>query len=635
MDNIPAGAIPVDQSQSPPPGAIPVDQVDPTDVESIPETTSQEQVPPDAVPADSPDIDISQIQDTSQPLPTQQSDDYTQQTLAGLEGAGRGIAGPVATLAEEKLLGVTPEDIEARKQQYPITAGSAEAATMLGSMFTGVGEAGLIAKALPEIEAVSNAGKFGAMALRGAVEQMALRGGEEWNKKLLGETDPNETTAGVLANIGAAGLFGAATGGALAIPNITSGTGFQALQDSKMASRASGWIKGWGMASKGFDEGQVQDLIDSGLMEGNPKTILAGIKHYNDFTKNMIDTATEQTTGVAAGAVGTKVGALAAPVLGAPGAIYGYQIGKKIAKLYLDPLAEKILQKPITKFSENFALPLITKVLTSDQPLSVPSALSYAEKASKGITKIDKAMQDLFQAGSKSVVDYGINETKKARLKDTIDSGYMDNPASFPQSGDQNYAAGGPVITNTDPFAKAMPQENMLLQAAKMRVYGHLKTLKPQSSIGMAFDDNKPTKEAKKTYDKALDLAVNPMRVLYHVKKGDITSEHIVHMNAMYPELMEHMRKEATKYIYKAQLSGEKPSYKIRQGLSLFMGIPLESCMKPQSIMAAQSIFMPNQPQQSQVQGKPKKDTAKLGDKTNKLYTTPNEASEIRQTMSK
>ncbi len=74
-----------------------------------------------------------------------------QQAITALEGIGQGLAGPLSTLAETKLLGVKPEDIAARAAANPWTHGIAEGAAIAGSMLYGVGEAGLIAKGASKI----------------------------------------------------------------------------------------------------------------------------------------------------------------------------------------------------------------------------------------------------------------------------------------------------------------------------------------------------------------------------------------------------------------------------------------------------------------------------------------------------
>lgn len=79
-----------------------------------------------------------------------------------------------------------------------------------------------------------------------------------------------------------------------------------------------------------------------------------------------------------------------------------------------------------------------------------------------------------------------------------------------------------------------------------------------------------------------------------------------------------------------AQHDGEKPSYKTRQAMSLFLGAPLDSTMTQSSIQSIQSIFSKNKPQaQPQQQGKQKKSPNKL-EKLSSQLQTPDQSRSMR-----
>lgn len=132
-----------------------------------------------------------------------------QQVKAGLEGVAKGIAGPLATLAETKGLGVSPEDIAGREEANP--------ATHLG------GEAlGFVAgAALPvsQIKALGMAGEAGAaaMGLEGAVGTAAKLGienalytiGDETSKAITNNPASIQSAA---MHVGLSGLLGAGLG---------------------------------------------------------------------------------------------------------------------------------------------------------------------------------------------------------------------------------------------------------------------------------------------------------------------------------------------------------------------------------------------------------------------------------------
>src|SRR5712672_1057533 len=65
----------------------------------------------------------------------------SEQLKAGAEGAARGVAGPLAPMAEQAL-GVKPEDITRRS--HTIAHGVGEAIGLVGGALTGTGEAAVM-----------------------------------------------------------------------------------------------------------------------------------------------------------------------------------------------------------------------------------------------------------------------------------------------------------------------------------------------------------------------------------------------------------------------------------------------------------------------------------------------------------
>lgn len=140
-----------------------------------------------------------------------------QQLGAGIEGFGRGIAGPLAPMAE-KALGVPAEDILARQQQNPITAGVGEAAGFAGSLMTGVGEGALVGKLGEGIANAIGKGEnlaslVGRGVARGSLENALLTGGDEISKMVV--NDPNTSAQTAVSNIGLSAVLGGSLGGVL------------------------------------------------------------------------------------------------------------------------------------------------------------------------------------------------------------------------------------------------------------------------------------------------------------------------------------------------------------------------------------------------------------------------------------
>lgn len=142
-----------------------------------------------------------------------------QQAITGLEGIAQGVAGPLAPIAE-KALGVKEEDIKARQEINPITHGVGEAAGLLGSVATGVGEGAIMAKlgtaaakATGLAEGASLASRIGSSAIQQATEMAILQSGNEVSKMVL--KDPEASAQTAIANIGLASALGGVGGAAI------------------------------------------------------------------------------------------------------------------------------------------------------------------------------------------------------------------------------------------------------------------------------------------------------------------------------------------------------------------------------------------------------------------------------------
>lgn len=172
-----------------------------------------------------------------------------QQVTAGLEGLAHGIAGPAATFAETKLLGVKPEDIQGRAEANPWTHGLSEAAGFAGSAFAGTGEAALLGRAGEAAahiaglgEAASTGQKLAKGAVTAATEMGLFQAGDELSKSML---NAPQTPGSVAANIGLSALLGGVTGPAfsglgMVASKALDSTGAKEFMDRLAQRRAMG-----------------------------------------------------------------------------------------------------------------------------------------------------------------------------------------------------------------------------------------------------------------------------------------------------------------------------------------------------------------------------------------------------------
>ena len=213
--------------------------------EAVPDVQAAPQVVSQAAPTASSAEQIPSVQsetfDPDQFIKNEVNEKYGEQTgIAALEGIAQGVAGPLATFAETKLLGIKPEDIKGRAEANPWAHGIGEAAGLVGSMFTGVGEAALLEKIAAPAAVALTSSKIGSTAIKGAIEAGLFQAGDELSKVILEDPEAsaaNAMTHGAMAMM-TGGIFGAAAG--------KLGEKIMNAAESKTANKMTKWLADFG-----------------------------------------------------------------------------------------------------------------------------------------------------------------------------------------------------------------------------------------------------------------------------------------------------------------------------------------------------------------------------------------------------
>ncbi len=567
--------------------------------------------------------------------PTSRYETTGQQMGTVAEGIAHGVAGPLATGAELGLSalgvpGMTAEDQAARQLANPSEYGASEIAGLGGSMLLGVGEAGLLAKGAEAAANYARLGKVGAGILQGALSSGVIQAGDEASKWMLGQGDPQDAAAASLAHTGIATVLGGALGGLGAKTANLAKSGLTKLAESQLGQKSEYFLYGLAAASKGEATMEGLDKLPAVAKSGYKM----GMRAFDALTSKIAP----PTLGAAAeGWAGYKED-------GAAGAVKG--IGNGI----LHGLLFDLVGKGVGYFGSKVAAPTILKVLSSGNLTGITGALDHAANVAAGSKALESAVNAVCSstpiAGQQALNDF-YSEKDRSKLDDYIGNGginqdvkehiYNANDPVQPQG----YAKGGrversegssPIVKDDDGIAMHYPEQNIALNTAKGRVSNYLSSLRPQEhQPRLAFDDQPDQREQKKTYHRALDLAVKPLGIMEEIRKGTISPEHVMHMNAMYPEVTGLLQKKLTEKIVQMQMDGKKPPYKVRQGLSLMMGTALSGEMLPQNIQAAQSVFALAKTQRdpSQSPTKIQKNTSKLT-KADQAYLSGTQAREQR-----
>lgn len=215
------------------------------------------------------------------------------QVGAFAEGVGRGVSFGAST-GLERALGVNPENIRKRQEANPLASMAGEVTGIAGSsLLPGVGEANILSKAgAAGAEALGLGGagilsKVGSLATKGAIETAMVQGGNEVHKMFA--SDPNQTAATAIADIGLAGLMGAGIGGAF-------GT-VSPLWQATVGKRLGNTLELFQQRANGEAiklPSQVESALSASGIELNPE-IRAGLAQ-NSNLNNMFNTLREAST---------------------------------------------------------------------------------------------------------------------------------------------------------------------------------------------------------------------------------------------------------------------------------------------------------------------------------------------------
>jgi len=250
------------------------------------------------------------------------------------------------------------------------------------------------------------------------------------------------------------------------------------------------------------------------------------------------------------------------------------------------------------------------KFLGSGEQVSAPgfkAAVQLASAAVKGEALLNKAAAGVLNTAKMPVIELKVADREK--LKKQVDE-YIADPEKFTQVADSSN--------------HYMPEHSGALAEAAVRNVQYLATLRPNNTpLGPLQENRKVSKAEETAYNQALDIANNPLLIMAYLKNGKMTLQDVKHLRAMYPGLAAKIGEKLNTQLMEAAANKQHIPYKIKLGMSVFAGGPLDPSFTSASIMAAQP-----QPQQASMgPGTPqaKNGTAKM-DKLSKMpdsYMTP------------
>jgi hypothetical protein len=236
--------------------------------------------------------------------------------------------------------------------------------------------------------------------------------------------------------------------------------------------------------------------------------------------------------------------------------------------------------------------------------------VEFASAVTKGESSLANGVKNIFSKGT------AIATTLSNAERDKLDT-HLQQLREHPEK----------MLSLGGKLGHYMPDHAIAMSSSVSNITNYLQALKPNTVPKNPLDP-KPviSTEAKAEYNRALDIANNPMVVLDKMAKGIMSSKDVIHLRNMYPSLYNRIGSKLTEEVTD-RLHKELPiTHQQKQMMSLFLGQPMDSTLTTPVLQSIQMGFAAqnNPPQQMP-------HSMKSLDKLPAMYQTPLQARASRQ----
>lgn len=194
----------------------------------------------------------------------------------------------------------------------------------------------------------------------------------------------------------------------------------------------------------------------------------------------------------------------------------------------------------------------------------------------------------------------------------------------------EDYSAGKlDLLNGNDVAGHYAPEHSTAKAMLASKALDYLSKQRPSTApLSPLGPDRKPSATELAKYENALTVAQQPLTVLEKLEKGTLTAQDLQHMQALYPALFQKLSSKLMEQAMDQKAKGGIVPYKVKAGLSAFLGQPLDASLYPQSLQATQATFMPAAPSAPPQGPSPSATSMQNLIKMPKSYLTPQQARE-------
>lgn len=202
--------------------------------------------------------------------------------------------------------------------------------------------------------------------------------------------------------------------------------------------------------------------------------------------------------------------------------------------------------------------------------------VDYISTAAKGEMRLNMATKNVFKINAEVISSNMVPSEKDRKKLEKRLVEAQENPVVMTDVGG-----------NTGVY---LPNQATGTSETAMNAVNYLNSIRPGIKKSAPLDKAFPASKFQKArFDRALDIAEQPMIVLRDIKDGTITKEDVTDLKTMYPSLFMKLQNKMLSQMNDHLADDGVIPYKTRMGLSLFLQQPLDSTLTGQSILALQS----------------------------------------------
>lgn len=161
------------------------------------------------------------------------------------------------------------------------------------------------------------------------------------------------------------------------------------------------------------------------------------------------------------------------------------------------------------------------------------------------------------------------------------------------------------LSASTQDLHQIAPNMSQGLQGASIKAIQFLASKIPPEDHNPFEEKHEPSPTEIATFERYNSIVENPMLALKQINEKALIPETIETMAAVYPKLYDHMKQVIINEASNSLAKNNVLPFSTKQQLSFFLGQPIDSALKPQSIQMNQAAYVPLP--QPQAQGKPSK----------------------------